>query len=305
MQKEFDKAGQHLLHVDLDVRQGQTITLSHNHYKDKFHGPLWASGDKRIFRGAGTPCQVEVRVHEQVLPYQESKWVESQLYKAVRAEHVKANKKLSQAQLRTTFGERMPKEPADLVVRGTTAVGKLIYVWNNVEVEVTPRRTRENPNEDMSHSWQAKLREATPTRALRKMREKMRREAKKAAQGKHAPIVVQYTDKGKHEDARVAPATVVTPQVGIPTNTALASLHDPEGLAHARAAYEFLDSARLLHCRNCDEEWIFSMPRGPRPVCSGQGRSRGSARPSRERGSRPLGPTRACAADAAAAVCTQ
>ena len=88
------------------------------------------------------------------------------------------------------------------------------------------------------------------------MRGKMRREAKKAAQGKHGPIVVQYTDKGKHEDVRVAPATVVTPQVGIPTNTALASLHDPEGLAHARAAYEFLDSARLLHCRNCDEEWI-------------------------------------------------
>ena len=69
MQKEFDKAGQHLLHVDLDVQQGQTITLSHNHYKDKFHGVLWASGHKRIFRQAGTPCQVEVRVHEQVLPY--------------------------------------------------------------------------------------------------------------------------------------------------------------------------------------------------------------------------------------------
>lgn len=184
MQKQFDTTvGQHLLNTDFDVRQGQTITLSHNHYKDKFHGALWATGGKRIFREAGTPCQVEVRVHAQILPYQESKWIESQLYKAVRAEHVKANEKLSQAQLHTAFGERMPKEPGDLASRGTTAVGKLIYVWNNVEVEVTPRRTRENPNEDMSHSWQAKLREATPTRALRKMRKKLDARRRKRPKG--------------------------------------------------------------------------------------------------------------------------
>ena len=38
---------------------------------------------------------------------------------------MKANKKLSHTQLRTTFGERMPKDVGDLVVRGTTAVGKV------------------------------------------------------------------------------------------------------------------------------------------------------------------------------------
>ena len=37
---------------------------------------------------------------------------------------------------------------------------------------------------------------------------------------------------------------------------AMRQLNDPTALALLRAMYEFLASANLHHCRNCDEEWV-------------------------------------------------
>jgi hypothetical protein len=177
---------------------------------------------------------VDLRVRKDIPISQEWIWIEAQLYKAVRAEHVKANKKKSQDQLRKAFGDNMPKDVADLSLGAPTATGKAV----------------------LSQSWQAKLRESTPTRAIRKMREKLTREAKKAAQGKHTPIIVQMTTAQSRRDGNAAPPLASTPLQRSSSSCAPASLHDPKGLAHVRAAYEFLDSAYQLHCRNCDEEWL-------------------------------------------------
>ena len=68
-----------------------------------------------------------------------------------------------------------------MAVGRTTDAGKLIYAWNNVEVEVTPRALRTLESESQSHWKQARARETTPDRALRKMRRKVKTRLSKAA----------------------------------------------------------------------------------------------------------------------------
>ena len=86
---------------------------------------------------------------------------------------------------------------------------------------------------------------------------------------------------------------------------ALASLHDPVGLAHVRAANEYLDSARLMHCRNCDEDWVVFDAEWPQAGVEWAGPLAGKCETIERAGSRHPGRTRACAADVALAVFTR
>ena len=81
------------------------------------------------------------------------------------------------------------------------------------------------------------------------MKEKLRREIKKELKDKnHQPLAVQ-----------LAPAHSTQPpaeMAGASHSSAMASLDDPIKLGYVRDMYEYLDSARLMHCRNCDEEFV-------------------------------------------------
>jgi len=245
-----------LLYADQATRPGTAKLLKHKHFKEQFRGRLWQSDDKWVFQEDGTPCRVEVTEKTKAPFYAQADWVEHQLYKAVRAEHVKASQKINQDTLKQTFGENLPRTAGDLAVRGTTEAGKLIYEWRKTEVVVTPRKLRAAPDAAMSQSLQGRLRETTPARAMRKMREALRRAAKKTAKGTHAAIVVKYTP-ADIESQPTAPCdddTAARPQhaAAIATN---AAVHDARGLGYVRDAYEFLNSMRLQYCRSCDEEW--------------------------------------------------
>ncbi len=181
-------------------------------------------------------------------------WVEARLYKAVRAEHVKAAKQANATAWKQAVQSNVPKTAGDMAVKGTTPEGKLTYRWEAVEVDVTPRGLRADVKEDASAWAQARVREATPERALRKMTEKVKRAARQAAKGKHAPIVVRGLEETTSTRAPAPSAPGGVP--AIPEAVALASLSDPTCAAYARASFEYLDSARLHYCENCDEEWV-------------------------------------------------
>ena len=73
----------------------------------------------------------------------------------------------------------LPQAVGDMAVKGTTEKDKLTYTWSGHTVDVTPRAKRPD------HPKQC--REMTPDRALRKMREKIRKLAKR---GKPASLIV-------------------------------------------------------------------------------------------------------------------
>ena len=141
--------------------------------------------------------------------------------------------------------------PGDIGVKGKTDGEKLIYTWHGVEVDVTPRRCRPSLPDAASAWKQARDREATPERALRKMQEKMQRRINKALRGEQERIVVP--DQGE-EVAAVHEAP--PPSEATSRSPALAQLDDPVVLQYLREAYEFLASADLHYCHNCDEEWV-------------------------------------------------
>ena len=166
----------------------------------------------------------------------------------------------------------MPKCPEDLTMSRKSPDGKCIYSWGLLEVVSTPRAMRSENKAD----W--RMRELTPQRAFRKMKEKLQREIKKELKGKqHQPLVVKLAS-AQPASAQSAFSDLAVkdsmPTVASETHAsgsssdgtasltgALHSLDDPEGLGYARDCYEYLDSARLHYCRNCDEEWlVFDSP---------------------------------------------
>ncbi len=124
-----------------------------------------------------------------------------------------------------------------------------------MEIDVTPRHLRQGVVEEAASAWKrARAAEKTPERALRKMREKAKRLALKAAKGEQVAIVARgpradvVRPRGEGGEDSTSEATMLVP--------AMRQLNDPTALALLRAMYEFLASANLHHCRNCDEEWV-------------------------------------------------
>ena len=79
-----------------------------------------------------------------------------------------------------TAAADVPKTTSDMLVKGKSPDGKLVYAWGDldrgrVEVEVTPRADRAPVQEQDSEFKRAGARESTPERALRKMIVKVRR----------------------------------------------------------------------------------------------------------------------------------
>ena len=134
-------------------------------------------------------AEVPARVERSVRAY--NTWRDVGLYNAIRGEHAKASRKVNAAARREAVQAQLPKVPGDMGVKGKTDGEKLIYTWHGVEVDVTPRRCRPSLPDGASAWKQARDREATPERALRKMREKMQRRINKALRGEQERIVVR------------------------------------------------------------------------------------------------------------------
>ena len=179
---------------------------------------------------------------------------ELQLYKAVRAEHVKRKQARVKAERREASKADVPKTTADMAVKGKTPDGKLVYAWGDsdrgcIEVPVTPRALRQTDMENASVFQRAAARETTPERALRKMTAKLRKVRAKAARGQQERFVVK---------APAESSTLCETPAHIPEETyapALRTLNDPEALQHVIDAFEFLRGLRLHYCNNCDEQW--------------------------------------------------
>ena len=137
-----------------------------------------------------------------------------------------------------------------MVVKGEDDIGKLRYSWKDVEVLPTPRAKRESLPEKASKAATAKAREPAPERALRKMKEKLRRMFAKAARGECGRIIAKSSDLGAERACEKENSAWP-----IHTSPALASIDAPEVRGILHSAFAYLSTMKLHHCQNCDEQW--------------------------------------------------
>ena len=142
-----------------------------------------------------------------------------------------------QAELR----KHLPRSTADLKILTTEASGKLKYGFEDSVVEVTPRKLRDG-TQAQDNAAAARLREATPDRALRKLCGKIKRRHQKMWRGEEEPVVAKAAGRSGTG-------------AGEEPSPALAQLDDPVSLQRLQEYFEFLQSHRLLYCATCDEEW--------------------------------------------------
>ena len=177
-------------------------------------------------------------------------------------------------------------------VKGSRDDGRLIYTWNTAsaldkgvgdvfEVDVTPRKYRPVLEEAASKWAHKRARETTPERALRKMKEKIKRSMNKAARGEQERIVAvchpgtSTADDKAASSSRCPPAnTSFSADAGALASKAavdaaahcpaLKQLVDSNVLSHLRSAYEFLATCKLHYCTNCGEHWpVFDEEKWP------------------------------------------
>ena len=171
------------------------------------------------------------------------------LYLAVRAEHAKAKQRRQAEKKKHLHAEQLPKTARDLEIKKKESNGHLRYAYNGFEVLVTPRNHREKHDaegRDGRAAWRE--REPTPERALRKLRDKIKRSLNKAARGEHEAIVARAPPSGQEDPNDDIAAHVCK----IP---ALGQLDDPTTLEYLNQYFEFLASQKLFYCTDCDEEW--------------------------------------------------
>jgi len=248
----------------LRSRLGKVIKLKHPHYTAIFHGVFFSDKEgKRCFEESYTGIRVTVpRAKETSRDPITSE--HCQLYMSMRGEHANRQKRAARAAKGARAALHLPATAGDMVVKGTTPAGKLLYTWqlnaegearacSSFEVVVAPRKLRGDLGDGHSEStYKLKpQREPTPERALRKMHEKVKRSAAKAKRGEPERIVA------------TAPASAQA-DPGAPPQDPFSQLDDPAVLQHLRGAYEFLQTCHLHYCENCDEEWpVFDLDAWP------------------------------------------
>jgi len=262
-QEESKVAVAAVLREDKALRRGVCHTLKWDmNSTESFEGTLWGEGRSWVFKdraGATVEAEVPETVRWRDVDVQRDRL----LFAKLRARRVAAAKQNRLSELRRMRCESMPQAAGDMTIKCTHASGKKVYVWQGTQVLATPREKRDPWEPSASARKDAFSRETTPDRALRKMRRKLKTLMDRSAQGAQVPIVVtrqvpfDSTTADGGEDG-VAPVHAVPSDELLATESmpALRSLNDPHLLDHVRNAYVFLASARLLHCENCDEEWV-------------------------------------------------
>ena len=122
-----------------------------------------------------------------------TKEIEAKLHNALAAKHMAESRERRQrhsaGQRQAELAKHLPRSPADLKVLSTEASGKLKYGYEDNEVVVTPRKLRDG-GQAQDRAAAARLREATPQRALKKLRGKIKRRHEKMWRGEEEPMVV-------------------------------------------------------------------------------------------------------------------
>lgn len=96
-------------------------------------------------------------------------------------EHAREKLQASRSIREKGVAAQMPKAAGDLEVKKRSESGQLLYAWNGIEVPVTPRALRAPLSEGASAWQEARARETTPQRALRKMKRKIADKLRKVA----------------------------------------------------------------------------------------------------------------------------
>ena len=229
--------------------RGKPLILKSSSYTKQFQGRLTEEGTKLCFVEDTTwfRASVTVPTNMQSGGRQYLSWRDEQLYKAMRAEHAKASRARTRAAREEHVEAQLPKTTGDLCVKGTDDNERLIYAWGSAEVHITPSKSRPVPSEGASKWQQANFVEATPDRALRKMKRKVKQRLRKAAAGECERIVAR--DSSVLEETKQGALTALCP--------AMNQLDDPTVLQYLGDAYHYLNSAKLQYCPNCDEEWVY------------------------------------------------
>ena len=168
------------------------------------------------------------------------KKLQEKLYLAVRAEHAKAKQRRQAEKKKQLQAEQLPKTARELEVKKQESTGHLRYAYNGFEVLVTPRTHREKHDAEGREGRAAwRDRELTPDRALRKLRDKIKRSLNKAARGEHEAIVARAPPSGQEapNDDSAADACK-TPALG--------QLDDPTTLEYLREYFQVLASQKLF-----------------------------------------------------------
>ena len=234
---------------DAESRPGSVCNLGPPRaaYKEVFRGRLVVDGHRFTFIEEDTWFEVTVEEEKRTGKRDTEQRRNEKLYLALRAAHAKARRQSCAQAKRRGFELQLPQTTGELEVKRRESTGHLVYAFNNFEAPVTPRKLRDTPHEEQSRWSQARRRESTPDRALRKLREKIKRSLNKATRGEHEAIVARTAFN------KTSPSTMGA-NVG-PQSQPLEQLDDPTVLGHLREYFEFLGSARLFHCKVCDEEW--------------------------------------------------
>jgi endonuclease/exonuclease/phosphatase family metal-dependent hydrolase len=244
--------------VDAEQRPGSIISLSHSRHKPIFQGRIFVQADEIVFEEESTWMRVHVAKPTDAHTRAGKGAYQSKLYEKLRAEHIKHDKLIKKEARKKLVESNRPTKISELTRKGAAKGDnkKVVYAWQGFEVNVTPRTHRGELSEEASSLRQTRAREFTPQRALRKMTEKVKRAAAKQMRGELERIVACDDSSQPRDVNDRCPAA--------------AKLDEPVVLEHLRASFDFLLSARLHYCQNCDEEWpVFDAkwPQGGVDLC--------------------------------------
>ena len=116
--------------------------------------------EKWFFQENCTGIKIHVEIPENVPAHKSSAWLNANLYKLLRAKHLRRNAPLTAGRVK---------------IMGIDDIGKLKYGWEDEVILVTPRSLRAQPRTGSSSVTYWRYRETTPDRAFRKMKDKVRR----------------------------------------------------------------------------------------------------------------------------------
>ena len=228
--------------VTMEYAEGK-LSINENHVTFQVHA-LYLPDAKPLLRLQQLPAWRKTFSVDRCNPSmpQAMQFAQNSLFSQVISHHAsleKAEKQKHQRQVRRAQG---PTKVEDLSVVTRTAESirskKICYAWEGHRIAVTPRKQRPALPTNADFACRQQHAESTPKRALRKMNDKIRHNANKPSQ--LTAVRAENCDSTE----------IIDPMTKISR-----ALDDETNLGYVRTSMEFLDSMRLHHCFNCDEEW--------------------------------------------------
>ena len=246
--------------------QGTAVKLQPPGQIFSVHGRIWSVGSTWTFQDDVTGFQVQVPRAEDANRREDFArrdrllWNEMRKRREQEAKDKQKRERGLRAKAAKTDG---PQNAGDMEIVGKDKDGKLRYRWIDssgaryVEVLVTPREKPQPTQPDASDYQRKKANESTADCALRKMKEKIARLWQKAAKGERERIVARTSATTRARSTTALPSAREHAEAD-PLQALKSKLEwndtASSSLTAGRQALEYLQSFRLLHCKNCDEE---------------------------------------------------